>query len=80
VELSKQWPTVFPDKNVFIKLHHIEAHVIHFILMYQMYGRLSEEGFEACHPLMSQIQSIVGKIVGTGQRINAFGRRLQMKS
>jgi hypothetical protein len=43
VELTKQWRTVFPDKNVFIKLHHIEAHVTHFILMYQMYDRLSED-------------------------------------
>jgi hypothetical protein len=47
--LSKAWREVFEEANVFLKLHHIEFHVWVFVSLNQMYGRLSEEGFEASH-------------------------------
>lgn len=80
VSLSKAWREVFEKANVFLKLHHIEFHVWVFVLVNQMYGRLSEEGFESCHPLINDVQQILAGMVSTQQRVKTFGRRMNVKS
>lgn len=80
VSLSKAWREVFDTANVFLKLHHIEFHVWIFITVNQMYGRLSEEGFEGCHPLINDVQKILSGMVSTQQRVKTFGRRMNAKS
>lgn len=78
--LSKAWRKALPGKDVFIKLHHIECHMLSFVMLYRMVGRLSEEGFEACHPTLNAVQKILKSIVNTQQRITTMGRRFNVRS
>jgi len=80
VALSKAWHDVFDDAQVFVKLHHIEFHVWVFVTLNQMYGRLSEEGFEASHPVINDVQSMLSGIAGTQQKMECFNKRMNMKT
>ena len=79
-QLSKEWRKVLSGKKVFLKLHHVECHILSFAILYRMVGRLSEEGFEACHPVMNAVQRVLKSIVSTQQRVATFGRRLNVRS
>jgi hypothetical protein len=58
---------VFPFQATFPKLHHLEYHIIFFILLYGMFGRLSEEGMEAFHPRLNKIGHQLKSMMNTEQ-------------
>lgn len=80
VSLSKAWREVFEDANVFLKLHHIEFQVWTFVVANEMYGRLSEEAFESCHPIINDLQQVLSGMVGTQQRMKTFSRRMNART
>lgn len=67
--LSSAWRECYPDKKIFLKFHHVEAHVIVVIEMYEMAGRGSEESFEASHPLLNEIKKQQARVASTERRI-----------
>jgi uncharacterized protein YcgL (UPF0745 family) len=46
-EVSMYWRKLYPDKGIFLKLHHLEAHVLLFIIRYGFYGRGSKKALKA---------------------------------
>ena len=54
----KKWDAALPDKDYFLKLHHLIHHVVEFIRRYGMYGRVSAEGFEAIHALITKLKTM----------------------
>lgn len=74
--LSKAWRNHFPNTTIFLKFHHVEAHVLDFVKRYEMYGRVSEEGFESAHPYVNQIRDMLKSVASTTQRINTICQRL----
>jgi hypothetical protein len=67
----------YPVQEVFPKLHHVSAHVIDFIKEHGMYGRISEEGFEAIHPKMNKIHRDLKPMRETKKRLETTSNRLQ---
>ena len=45
----------FPEQRVFNKLHHASARSTGLIQELEIYGRVSEEGFEAAHPMIESM-------------------------
>ena len=68
----------FPHGLVFNKLHHVVAHVIRFIKKFEMYGRVSEEGFEAAHPKIESTKAKTKSMISNQQRIAVECRRTQI--
>jgi uncharacterized protein YcgL (UPF0745 family) len=75
-EISMYWRKLYPDKGIFLKLHHLEAHVLLFIIRYGFYGRGSEEGFEGKHPeinkIVTNIRSVACDKVKIGCMVKAY--------
>jgi hypothetical protein len=75
-EISMYWRKLYPDKAIFLKLHHLEAHVLDFIKRYGFYGRGSEEGSEAMHPEINRIfntlRSVSNDEVKTGCMVKSY--------
>lgn len=59
-------------KNIFLKMHHLLEHVIDFIKRYGMFGRISEEGYEAVHPLVNDIKEKTASMVNLADRTKNF--------
>ena len=59
----------FPEQRVFNKLHHASARSTGFIQELEIYGRVSEEGFEAAHPMIESMMK------NTKSMISVDGRR-----
>ena len=72
-DLYEAWLTVFPDQEVYPKLHDLCAHIPLFIDKWKMYGILSEESFEANHQSINKEMSNVD----SSAKANVVMRRLQ---
>jgi hypothetical protein len=77
--ISVYWRKLYPGNDnflVFLKLHHLEAHVLAFIIRYGFYGRPSEEGFENKHPeinnIVTNLRSVSNDKVKMGCMIRAY--------
>jgi hypothetical protein len=70
------WREHYSSQNPFPKLHH-SCHIPAFVAKWGMYGRLSEEGFEATHPRMGREKSILKRMGCVSDRTNALSRRFQ---
>jgi hypothetical protein len=75
--LIEVWDSVFPDKPVFNKQHFLYEHVLEFVVLYEMYARVGEEGFESLHPRLSRLKDLVKAVASTRQRANTFNNRMQ---
>ena len=83
IKLSKAWRTIYNtfddnnnnSKDVFIKLHHLEAHIRPFMIKHGFYGRGSEEGMEQAHNEYEADKKITSRLKCTLQRVEAFLRR-----
>ena len=73
---SIAWRQGFPARGVWLKFHRLEHHVIQFIELFGMVGRVSEEGFESHHPLLNSSFNDGKSIVSTQRRVNCMGRKL----
>jgi hypothetical protein len=73
---SIAWRQGFPARGVWLKFHRLEHHIIQFIELFGMVGRVSEEGFESFHPLMNSLFNDGKSIVSTRHRVNCMGRKL----
>ena len=71
------WILNFPDQHFFPKLHHILAHMLFFAMMFQMIGRISEEGMESCHPQINTQATILKSMGSSKARMETFARRIQ---
>jgi hypothetical protein len=66
----------FPARGVWLKFHRLEHHVIQFVQLFGMIGRVSEEGFESFHPLLNSLFNDGKSIVSTRHGVNCMGRKL----
>ena len=77
VEIFSAWKrTDWPSHLVFLKLHHIVVHSPMFLSNWEMYGRGSEEGFEASHPIIESIKGLCGSMPKAKDRIQVECRHL----
>jgi len=77
-DLFRNWKQHgFSHAPVFNKLHHLVHHVIGFIKEFEMYGRASEEGFEAAHPMIESTKDKTKSMTSNEQRIGVECRRIQ---
>ena len=72
----KRWDAALPDKEYFLKLHHLIHHVVEFIKRYGMCGRVSAESFEAIHALIAKLKSM-SRSQSTLNRIKTTNGKLQ---
>lgn len=72
------WREHFPNKGVFLKMHHMVCAVPRFIGKYETYYRISEEGFEGVHPRMEGIKSNLKSMVSSEMRIQTMYHRFQV--
>lgn len=72
------WRANFPNKNVFLKMHHWLCGMPRFIEKYQMFYRVSEESFESIHPVMEKTKSNLKPMVSTEKRLHNMYRRFQV--
>jgi hypothetical protein len=77
--LVNQWRALFPNKGIFTKFHHLEYHLLDFLDNWEMYGQLSEEGFEHIHPLINSIREVVRTMSSHCQRYQTIHNRFQMQ-
>ena len=77
--LVNQWRTLFPKKGIFTKFHHLEYNLLDFLENWEMYGQLSEEGFENIHPLINSIQEVVQTMSSHCQRYQTIHNQFQMQ-
>ena len=77
--LVNKWRALFPKKGIFTKFHHLEYHLLDFLDNWEMYGRLSEEGFENIHPLINSIREVVRTMSSHCQRYQTIHNRFQMQ-
>jgi hypothetical protein len=72
------WRRHFPEKNVFLKMHHLIAHAIFFIVEHEMLYRLSEEGFESFQSLIDNVKTTFASVVNEKKRFESIYHRLQV--
>lgn len=72
------WRGLFPDKNVFPKLHDMVQHVPEFISEHGMYGRCSEESLEGYHVKHKQEFGNLKSMKDPALRTDVGDRRLQI--
>jgi hypothetical protein len=77
-ELYTAWLDAYPNQDPFPKLHDLIAHVTVFIESKGMYGRLSEESFEASHQRLKRERVNLNRISDTSLRACIFARRIQL--
>lgn len=75
-----QWKRVFPNQDVFPKLHHLLWHSLEFVAFHGFYGLVSEEGFEAFHPLVNQVVEDTKPMMSTVSRLQTVCNRLMSRS
>lgn len=56
---------------MFNKGHHVLVHVVPFSILYEMFGRVSAEGFENSHPDINKIKESLRSIPSDRKRIEA---------
>lgn len=78
VRHSVAWRLVFKNKGVFFKLHHLEAHVRDFIVLHGFFGVISEEAFEAFHPLVARVMNNLKPMVSMKQRVRTTFHHLSV--
>jgi hypothetical protein len=78
IDVFIAWRRHFPEKNVFLKMHHLIAHVIFFIVEHEMLYRLSEEGFESFQSLMDNVKTTFASVVPEKRRFECIYHRLQV--
>jgi hypothetical protein len=74
------WCKHFPNQDVFLKLHCIICHLVAFCLAYQMCGILSEEGFEATHPVMASEKNRTKSMGSVAGRVETVLHRFQRRT
>lgn len=72
----KRWDAALPNKEYFLKLHHLINHTVEFIKRYGMCGRVSAESFEAIHPNISKLKTM-SRSQSTLNRIKTTNNKLQ---
>jgi hypothetical protein len=77
--ILQAWDETFPEKNYFVKLHHIMSHLLDFVKKYEMLGRVSKESFEAVHAQNARIQRMVQSMHGDKKRIETASAKAQTK-
>ena len=73
---SMAWRIGFPHKNIWLKLHRLETHIVQFIERWGFVGRRSEEGFEAVHPILNGLFKMSSHIVNTETRATSMSRQI----
>jgi hypothetical protein len=69
------WHVIFPNKDVYLKLHRLESHVHAFIKKNGFFDLVSEESFEAFHPKIAKVMQQLESDVSVRARIKTSFRR-----
>jgi hypothetical protein len=76
IEVFVAWRRYFPEENVFLKKHHLIAHVIFFIVEHESLYRQSEEGFESFQSLMDNVKTTFASVLPEKHRFELIYDRL----